>query len=202
MWQDIKDYEGQYQISDEGEVYSTPLDGKPHKLLKQKVGKYSHTNYKRVTLCKNGKVKTYSVHRLVALAFIPNIENKPDINHIDNNGENNSVGNLEWVTKIENMEHSSKQGRQDRARKLGGIAIGKIKREAKLKRLNSLVGQTFGMRTLIEITDTGKHPKGKFLCLNCLNYFQGNVAYAELANKNNILACRSCSIVLSKKVKI
>ncbi len=201
MWKDIKGYEGQYQISNEGEVYSTPLDGKPHKLLKQNLDKRNHTNYKRVALCKNGKVNYFFIHRLVAIHFIPNIDNKPDINHIDNNGENNNQTNLEWVTKIENMKHSSIQGRQDRTRLMGGIALGEIKRKAKLERLNALVGQTFGMRTLIKITDTGKHPKGKFLCLNCFKYFQGNLAYKELES-NNILACRSCSIILSKKTKI
>jgi len=200
MWKDIKNYEGQYKISDSGEVYSTPLDGKPHKLLKQNIDKRNHTNYRRVGLCKNGKVNHYFVHRLVALAFIPNTENKPDINHIDNNGENNHISNLEWVTKVENMKHSSKQGRQDRPRLMGGIKTGQIKREAKLERLNSLVGQTFGMRTLLEITDTGKHPKGLFKCLNCFKTFQGNVSYKELESKR-ILACRSCSIILSKKMK-
>lgn len=61
--------------------------------------------YLRVYLSKNGKRKHHKVHRLVAQAFIPNPENKPQINHIDGNKQNNSITNLEWVTDAENKEH-------------------------------------------------------------------------------------------------
>lgn len=60
-------------------------------------------------LCKNGKRKNFTVHRLVANAFIPNIENKQEINHKDGNKQNNRVDNLEWVTKKENIKHSYTQ---------------------------------------------------------------------------------------------
>jgi hypothetical protein len=73
-------------------------------------------SYIKGKLCRNGyhriKVgrKEYGAHRLVAIAFIPNTENKPDVNHIDGNKQNNSLSNLEWVTKKENMIHAKLNG--------------------------------------------------------------------------------------------
>lgn len=64
--------------------------------------------YLRVYLSKNGKRKHHKVHRLVARAFIPNPENKPQVNHIDGNKKNNSITNLEWVTDEENKEHQKR----------------------------------------------------------------------------------------------
>lgn len=110
-FRDIEGYEGRYQVSSYGRVYSTPKDGKPERFLKLNPQKKNHTTYYSVVLSKNGKTTTKSVHRLVANAFIPNLENKPHVNHIDNDGTNNNVNNLEWVTHIENMLHSGSQGR-------------------------------------------------------------------------------------------
>ena len=62
--------------------------------------------YLRVYLYDNGKRKHYKVHRLVAETFIPNLEGKPHVNHIDGNPGNNSVTNLEWVTNKENRDHA------------------------------------------------------------------------------------------------
>lgn len=64
--------------------------------------------YKVVELMTNGRDtrKTCKVHRLVAQAYLPNLENKPQVNHMDGNVANNKVGNLEWVTNEENMKHS------------------------------------------------------------------------------------------------
>ncbi len=64
---------------------------------------YSNKGYARVVLCKNGKVKLFRVHRLVADAFIPNPDNLPEINHIDENKRNNTASNLEWCNHIQNM---------------------------------------------------------------------------------------------------
>lgn len=66
--------------------------------------------YKCVRLWINGKVISFSVHRLVAEAFIPNPENKPQVNHIDGNKFNNKLWNLEWVTQEENMRHAIATG--------------------------------------------------------------------------------------------
>lgn len=111
IWKDIVGYEGYYQISNKGRVKRngryTENNGRmiflKEKILKQKVG---NAGYLRVGLSKNKKQKWFLVHRLVAQSFIPNIENKPDVNHIDYDVSNNCVENLEWCTKEENMKHS------------------------------------------------------------------------------------------------
>ena len=67
--------------------------------------------YKRVALSKNKKVKFYYIHRLVAITYIDNPENKPFVNHIDFNTTNNLVSNLEWCTPYENVYHTIKHNR-------------------------------------------------------------------------------------------
>jgi len=67
-----------------------------------------NNKYSIVTISIKGKRKSKSIHRLVAEAFIPNPENKPQVNHIDGNKQNNSISNLEWVYAKENVQHSIK----------------------------------------------------------------------------------------------
>lgn len=109
-WRDIKGYEGLYQVSDTGEVRSVDRvsTGKRNRMLKGRVLSKTKTStgYWKVELCKDGKATSSKVHRLVALAFIDNPENKPSINHIDNNPLNNNVCNLEWCTQAENVLHA------------------------------------------------------------------------------------------------
>ena len=69
-----------------------------------------HTKYLTVNLYDHGKRKTVDVHRLVAMAFIENVENKKCVNHIDGNKTNNYVKNLEWCTYSENLIHAYKTG--------------------------------------------------------------------------------------------
>jgi hypothetical protein len=69
-----------------------------------------HTSYITISFKNNGKTKTYQLHRIVALMFIENPENKPFVNHIDGNKINNCSDNLEWVTKSENTLHAHKNG--------------------------------------------------------------------------------------------
>ena len=95
IWKDIEGYKGHYQISNYGNVRSLKKDAF---LMK---GGYLK-GYKIISLWKNGTGKMFRVHRLVALAFIPNPENKPCIDHIDGDRANNHADNLRWVTYLEN----------------------------------------------------------------------------------------------------
>ena len=90
-----------------GERYIAYPDGKISKLDGTPLKKYiSPYGYERV--CINGKY--WLVHRIVAMVFIPNPDNKPQVNHIDGNKQNNDISNLEWVTPEENMHHASRMG--------------------------------------------------------------------------------------------
>ena len=86
-----------YQISSLGRIRNTKTK---HIVKPEKEEK----GYCRLSIKVNGKKKHYAVHRLVALAFIPNPENKPQIDHIDNDKSNNRVSNLHWVTNQENAK--------------------------------------------------------------------------------------------------
>lgn len=109
----IQGYEGLYEVSNLGNVRSLPGGRRLGIVLKQII---RITRYRFVFLCKNGMTKSFAVHRLVGKAFIPNPDNKPMINHIDNDPSNNKVSNLEWVTSKENMHHAMKQDRMNRSR--------------------------------------------------------------------------------------
>jgi hypothetical protein len=104
-WNDVVGYEGIYKVSITGKVKS--LHGK-EKYLSQSISK----GYKVVALSKNGKAKMMKVHRLVAMAFIPNPMNKPHVNHIDSNRANAHVYNLEWCTPRENSQHALKYNKK------------------------------------------------------------------------------------------
>lgn len=95
IWKGIEGYESIYQISNLGRIKSKIKILSPH---------ISNCGYLRIIL----KNKHYSIHRLVAKAFIPNPNNKPQVNHIDGNKTNNCVNNLEWVTASENQIHNYK----------------------------------------------------------------------------------------------
>ncbi len=120
LWKDVKGYEGLYKVSNLGRVRSIERyvrsDRNPKtglRLIKPKILKAwdNGNGYMVVTISVNKKRKNKYVHRLVAEAFIPNPENKPQVNHIDNNRSNNIISNLEWCTASENSIHMMNQGR-------------------------------------------------------------------------------------------
>ncbi len=92
QWRDISGYEGIYQVSDAGRIKSVRT-GQLRSLVKDKDG------YLQLKLHKNGVQETHKVHRLVARAFIPNLEKLPLINHKNEDKRDNRVDNLEWCTK-------------------------------------------------------------------------------------------------------
>ena len=106
IWKPVKGFDD-YFISNKGRVKSTKH--KKPKIRKHSVSNYS-TKYPCVVLSKNNKPKCLFVHKLVAQAFIPNTENKPNVNHIDGDKKNNNVNNLEWVTPKENTRHAINNG--------------------------------------------------------------------------------------------
>ena len=129
VWKDIEGYEGVYQVSTCGNIKSLAKPRKngnsrcyiqKEKLLKQS---FTSTGYKKVELYKDGKRKSFKVHRLVAIAFIPNPDNKPEVNHIDGNKINNNIDNLEWVTSSENTIHAYETGLSPNKKELDEIRI-------------------------------------------------------------------------------
>lgn len=145
IWKPVVGYEGLYEISNIGRVKSLEktvntfgghtLRRKERFLRPQEFT----TGYYFVILCDNTQRKHCSIHRLVADAFIPNPEKKPDVNHKDFNRKNNLVENLEWVTKRENIVHAftkvdrnTARGERNSKAKLkesDAIEIRKLKRE-------------------------------------------------------------------------
>jgi len=140
-WKDIPGYEGYYQASIYGKIRSVyrmvefRISGRVQqsymkgRILAENIRK---DNYVEVILSVNGISKNLSVHRLVAQTFLPNPENKPQVNHIDGNTQNNNINNLEWATPSENMTHAKDTGLWDPkkcgeiSRKLTGIKVRSI----------------------------------------------------------------------------
>ena len=136
VWKSIEGYEGYYEVSNLGRVRSLKRKGYKNGTLKQGS---SHTQYWVVVLCKDGKRITKLVHRLVAKAFIPNPDNKPQVNHIDSNRKNNRVDNLEWVTPKENSQHAYDSG-------------SRVVTEKMLKRCSEM-GKQFGRKNIQAVNE-------------------------------------------------
>ena len=115
VWRPVTGYNGRYEVSNLGEVRSLERTKRnnggaqriPSHVMRQS---QNHKGYKIVHLSKDGANTWVMVHRIVALAFIPNPEGKPQVNHIDGDKNNNAANNLEWVTNAENMRHAVENG--------------------------------------------------------------------------------------------
>lgn len=143
-WVPVKNYESRYEVSNTGLVRSrkTGLLRKPQ----------SNHGYEIILLYVGKKPKGFLVHRLVATAFIPNPGERSQVNHIDGNKRNNTVGNLEWVTIQENWEHAKKHGLSPRGEKNAKAKLSEyqVKRMRLLKEVTPAIickalGKMFGV---------------------------------------------------------
>lgn len=109
-WRPVVGYEGSYEVSSMGNVRSLDRLNVGGSWLKGRLMKtaMTHNGYMRVKLSSKGKQTGYFVHRLVAQAFITNPDDKPQVNHINENKTDNRVSNLEWVTIRENAVHGTR----------------------------------------------------------------------------------------------
>lgn len=107
---DVEGYEGLYAITRDGRVWSYPKNVNANRNGIWRSLNLNHKGYLTVTLTKEGKHKTHFVHRLVAIAYIPNPNNLPQVNHVDGVKTNNRYKNLEWSTNRENTIHAYKNG--------------------------------------------------------------------------------------------
>ena len=192
---DIKNYEGRYKISNHGNIYSTPQDGKPERILKFDI---SGKGYRRVTLSKHGKTKRFLVHRLVAEHFLDNVACKEYVNHVDNEPSNNKVDNLEWCTHSENMIHAQSQGRLFESQSKGGHK-GKLKSiEKSMRQIEDSTGLLYGYwKSTGEYikSDSGNY-KIKSICTLC-----NTVKYVDKSSLLNgkTKSCVKCANTLNWK---
>ena len=112
IWKDVVGFEGFYQVSNKGKVRSVDRKVQCSNSVRFYKGKElsvctDDKGYSRVLLAVAGKHKSCQVHRLVAMAFVENPDNLPEINHKDENPSNNCADNLEWCSKIYNLEYGT-----------------------------------------------------------------------------------------------
>lgn len=127
IWKDVIGYEGFYQVSNKGRVRSVT------RIIKRTSGDMKfksrimagcvRNGYKIMPLSKNKTIKAWRVHRLVAIAFIPNPENKAEVNHKNGIRLDNKLDNLEWMTHQENVQHAFRTGL---------VKVGSQRKDAKL----------------------------------------------------------------------
>ena len=168
IWKDVEGYEGIYKISDTG-----ILMNQFGKVLKP--GDNGH-GYASIYLWKNRKKKKHYIHRLVAEAFIPNPEQKPYINHIDNNPRNNHVKNLEWCTPKENVDWMQVQGRNRRTKEwLDNLHKSQEPTYKPVKATNIETGEVLLFKSVNSTRESGFEPSS--VCWCCKGKRQSHAGY-------------------------
>lgn len=147
----IPNYEGLYSIDENGNIFSH-ISGK---ILKQHA---NHRGYFMVSLYKDGKVKNHVIHRLVALTYIPNPNNLPEIDHIDTNRQNNNINNLRWCTRKENCNNplSLKHAGDSRKGERHYLYGKSLSEEIKAKMSISKIGHPTSKETRIKIGNANR----------------------------------------------
>ena len=158
-WMPIEGYE-KYLVSNTGKI-----KGYRGRLLTFTLDK---DGYETVSLCKNSKQKTFMVHRIVAKAFIPNTENLQTVDHIDGNKRNNSVDNLQWLSRRDNVR---KYHREQGHRLFETPRVkGRVKGESKRIRVNQFTRSGELVNTFISFMDaerkTGVRYGNISMCVN------------------------------------
>lgn len=162
IWKDIPGYEGMYKCSNLGNVYSYNSNAKM-KARKQNSG------YFLLHLNRFGIRKAFTVHRLIASVFVPNPENKPQVNHKNGNKEDNRASNLEWATAKENTNHAFKNGlvkdiNKSRSKNMRKIAIQYGEENGKRliemnKKLRKPILQLDDENNIVKIWDSGREAR-------------------------------------------
>ena len=190
IWVEIHDFPN-YEISSEGDVRNKKFN----RMLAFSLSCKNFTTYRRVTLFKNGRRYYKQVHRLVAESFIPNPQNLPQVDHIDADGENNSVSNLQWVTASQNIKKSFIQ---NRGQKLAICMKGSLKGRASTRKRSALKYQDMLQERFIAF-----HPSGELHNSACITYIcecgtqrTASIMWKELRAHSG--KCPTCTNTINK----
>lgn len=123
IWKDIPNYQGLYQVSNYGNIRSLDRYSSDHFCKGRVLKPYGNgKGYLLVKLCKNGHIKAFQVHRIVANAFLPNRNKKLQVNHLNENKKDNEVTNLEWCTAKQNSNYGTRSKRISIANRNGKLS--------------------------------------------------------------------------------
>lgn len=154
IWKDVIGYEEYFQISNIGNIFSK----RSNRILKTTIHKNGYHVISTRIGGRNGIAITLKVHRLVAITFIPNPENKPFVNHKDGVKINNVVENLEWVTNQENVIHAYSIGLIDTRKFRGEKHVNSVLTDdLVVKILAMYVPKTFGKRKISKLLGISCH---------------------------------------------